>query len=428
MKKFFLLFTLALAFIACENQLGQTPETDMIHLWPASDSTGLYGYINEKGKMVIPAQFDYAYGFSCGKAKVRFDNFRYAFIDRQGNILHTFAEGEECDDYFYYGCCRLYKVMLTAFGVDAVPVAMIDDNFNILFQAEPSSRYYTRLNPMTKDGLALSNYGYYNKKGEIIFPHKNDSNRYYNCADFCDGIAVYSTWWKDATIHTNYGAFNTKGEFVIDTLYSFLQSVGCNRLVYRLETEGIYPLYGLMDTEGNIITEPFIAKYTDDFGFYGDGGLLPVKADLGGKSGYIDKNGTWIIPAQYDFAYPFYEGVAWVTNVNESWRLIDLKGNVVLALDDVAKQPNEMFHNGLCLIYDFTNKQYMYINKQGEVIYSWCWSKKSSNKQTNVPEKSDPSSFDYDEMMLRLFEGTEYYPLAEQCARNRQKLSESDAE
>ena len=47
MKKFFLLLTLALAFIACENQLGQTPETDMIHLWPASDSTGLYGYINE---------------------------------------------------------------------------------------------------------------------------------------------------------------------------------------------------------------------------------------------------------------------------------------------------------------------------------------------------------------------------------------------
>ena len=92
--KICLCLLLMMAFCSCENQLGQTPETDTTLLWRASDSTGLFGYINEKGKMVIPAQFNRAYGFSCGKAKVRLDNSRYAYIDKQGNILHTFSETE----------------------------------------------------------------------------------------------------------------------------------------------------------------------------------------------------------------------------------------------------------------------------------------------------------------------------------------------
>ena len=93
--KICLCLLLMMAFCSCEkNQLDQTPETDTTLLWRASDSTGLFGYINEKGKMVIPAQFNRAYGFSCGKAKVRLDNSRYAYIDKQGNILHTFSETE----------------------------------------------------------------------------------------------------------------------------------------------------------------------------------------------------------------------------------------------------------------------------------------------------------------------------------------------
>ena len=400
---------------ACENPFSNTPDEDTTMLWPASDSTGLWGYINEKGEMVIPAQFDYASGFSCGKAKVRFDYSRFAYIDKHGNKIHTFSEMEEGDDYFYYGCCRLYKYM--GHPMRSQPVAMLDDNFNIIFQTD---YFYYFLNPMTKDGLAFADFRYYNKRGEIVFPKENDSTHYYyrEGIDFCDGIAVVIPYWKDKDgfLHYINGAINTKGDFVIDTAYYFLQSVGCNRLVYQLEKEEYtysYPLLGLMDTEGNIITEPFIEKAY--ISFFGDGDLMPVYSN--GKNGYIDKNGTWQIPAQYDRAYPFYEGVAWVLNREDGWKLIDLKGNVVLALDDVNKSPNGMFHNGLCLIWDSTNRQNMYINKQGEVIYSWT--AKSAKKQSNSLEKTDPSSFDYDEMLLRLFEGTNYYPLAEQSLRSR---------
>ena len=413
--KICLCLLLMMAFCSCEkNQLGQTPETDTTLLWPASDSTGLWGYINEKGEMVIPAKYFHTFGFSCGRAMVYQEStYDMAFIDKNGSILFTRNSDEDYDTYFYYGCCRVYKVLPTFNH----PIAMIDDNFNILFQADS---YYRFMNPMTKDGLVLTDLGYLNKKGEIIFPKENIRLNDVSCFDFCDGVAVLAPSWsrKDGYIYPQYGAINTKGEYVIDSIYYLLQSVGCNRLLYHTEVEkaGEAPLLvGLMDTQGNIITEPFIeGGYSM---FFGDGDLLPARDYYQGKWGYIDKNGTWQFPAQYDRAYPFYEGVAWVLNREDGWKLIDLKGNVVLALDDVNKSPNGMFHNGLCLIWDSTNRQNMYINKQGEVIYSWT--AKSAKKQSNSLEKTDPSSFDYDEMLLRLFEGTNYYPLAEQSLRSR---------
>ena len=417
--KICLCLLLMMAFCSCEkNQLGQTPETDTTLLWPAPDSTGLWGYINEKGEMVIPAKYFHTFGFSCGRAMVLQESVSdMAFIDKNGSILLTRNYDEDYDTYFYYGCCRVYKVLPTSLGLGSPPIAMIDDNFNILFQADS---YYRFMNPMTKDGLVLTDLGYLNKKGEIIFPKENIRLNDVSCFDFCDGVAVLAPSWKrkDGQIYPQYGAINTKGEYVIDSIYYLLQSVGCNRLLYHTEVQkaGEAPLLvGLMDTQGNIITEPFIeGGYSM---FFGDGDLLPARDYYQGKWGYIDKNGTWQFPAQYDRAYPFYEGVAWVLNREDGWKLIDLKGNVVLALDDVNKSPNGMFHNGLCLIWDSPNRQNMYINKQGEVIYSWT--AKSAKKQSNSLEKTDPSSFDYDEMLLRLFEGTNYYPLAEQSLRTR---------
>ncbi len=64
---------------------------------------------------------------------------------------------------------------------------------------------------------------------------------------------------------------------------------------------------------------------------------------------------------------------------------------------------------------------FKYINLEGEVVYSWPMN--PNTPDSNVPEKLDPTSLDNDEMLLRHFEGTNYYPLAEQSLRTRQKLS-----
>jgi hypothetical protein len=74
------------------------------------------------------------------------------------------------------------------------------------------------------------------------------------------------------------------------------------------------------------------------------------------------------------------------------------------------------FRNGLCLIAYNDNKTrlFQYINLKGEVIYSWPMH--PNTQDSNAPEMQET---DRDAMLLRLFDGTEYYPLAEQCVRER---------
>ena len=53
--------------------------------WP--DGKGSWGYVDETGTLVIPAQFRYADEFSGGLARVRDENGKMAYIDRDGNYV-----------------------------------------------------------------------------------------------------------------------------------------------------------------------------------------------------------------------------------------------------------------------------------------------------------------------------------------------------
>ena len=52
-----------------------------------ADTTGIkYGYLNSKGEVAIPFQFDYASDFQCGLACVIKDNV-LCYCDKNGNIV-----------------------------------------------------------------------------------------------------------------------------------------------------------------------------------------------------------------------------------------------------------------------------------------------------------------------------------------------------
>ena len=432
--------TLAAMLTGCNEPLSQTPEEDTTMLWPAADSTGYWGFINEQGEMVIPAKYDRTYGFSGGVAQVYIDvdgkpldkyaayqtsimGPRHAFINKKGEIVYTLPENKGfADHYFYYGACRYWSRPF--WGIE--PYGMLDSRFSsIIADDQP---VYT-LGVMTKDGLASSDIGYFNKKGEkVISRYINgvDGELYFLLHDFCDGIAVVTTY------NGANGAINTKGELVIDTTYYYLRSVGNDRLIYQL-LDGNTLLTGMMDTRGNKITE-LNERATDSFCFFGDGELMPARNNEG-MYGYIDKNGTLRIPYQFAEALPFYNGYAWVwkptTAVMKStevtinlYCLINLQGEVVLPLDTWQQMPASHIssgaHNGLCLIVDEEDPKfrvYKYINLKGEVIYSW--SEESNRQGSNAPAAQQLPILDPTERILRLFEGTKYYPLAEQCVRNR---------
>lgn len=444
-----LLIILASFFlVGCETPslYSNTPDEDSTMLWPACDSTGFWGFINEKGEMVIPAKFERTYGFSGGMAKVVIDEdgvpmppktyreyyegHQQAFVDIHGNVLFALPNDKAfTDNYCYYGCCR-YEGM----GFQG----MMDHNFNAFIPVEQYGRGLN-LGVMTKDGLASSSLGYFNRSGKLAisaYINGKDGKAYEYLGDFCDGIAVVGTYTHThgiyGTIDKKYGAINTRGKIVIDTIYRYLRSVGNDRLVYKLN-DSVGSYVGLMDTRGNIITEESIL--VDSYvSFFGDGGLMPVREldddyPIGYnyyKYGYVDINGTLQIPYQYSSAEPFCNGYAWVKAPNDKneyvSKLINLQGQVVLELElfqEPASFISGNYHNGLCLIFDTRQypSRYHYMNLKGEIICSWPQEPiDQQNSAPGVPKHMQP---DFKEQMLQHFEGTPYYPLALQCAQTK---------
>ena len=415
MKKFSLIaFLLAALFCmsSCDNQFNSTPELDKTLLWPAqSDTCALWGYINEKGEMFIPQRFLEAYYFSCGRAKVVLEDNRHAFIDQHGQVLYALSEGEKCDNYFYYGFCRFSN----ADGL----YGMFDTDFNLVIPDE-----YTSLGRMSKEGIVSAEKGYLDKNGKTILqiPYAE------SLSNFCDGVAVVTTWediyeedYWGATHYRLYndGAIDTKGKLVIDTIYERLYSVENNRLVY-VKNGG----YGLLDLKGNVLTPPMYY----DFYWYGEGGLMPVLR--GNRWMYIDKNGKMALSEMYTGALPFTDGVAYVVydykveGYDSNRMLINRQGKIVLSLKS-NQYLQSTFNNGLAKILEYTyneengeyKKEFKYIDKKGNVVYSWL----VQNNPYYSPAAKKPAEMDEDEMMLRMFEGTEYYPLAEQCVQSRRE-------
>jgi WG repeat protein len=88
---------------------------------------------------------------------------------------------------------------------------------------------------------------------------------------------------------------------------------GCSERVGYLNTKGEWSIKPQFD-EAHDFSEGLAAV--------NQGG----KCHMGGKWGYIDKDGTLVIPYRYDFAGQFTNGHACVAEA-EHWNLIDTKGN-----------------------------------------------------------------------------------------------------
>lgn len=359
--KLFILSALCVAlfmFNACEEPISPNKYADKTNLWPAADPTGeKVGYINEKGEMVIPAQYKKAYFFSGGMAKVvTFEN-QIQFINTKGEVVHTLPENLYCDDYFYNGYIRYYQYMW-----DRVPpCGLWDNNFNDVIPFG-----FLSVGNMSKEGLVATGVGYFNKNGERVIAFKDTSDIYngiaYKYGDFCDGVAViHLDCVKNGIFYTRAGAVNTKGEWVVDTIYINLKSVGGGLIAYYTDTIG---LWGLMDTHGSIVTEPVFYEV----GVCEDDNMLPVRSRNGW--GYVDNTGTIRIEPKYNYCEPFHEGVAWVSPEQYYNSLIDTSGKVLINLE-LGVWPVTDCHNGLMAVADRINYENKYIDKNNNVVYTW---------------------------------------------------------
>ncbi len=316
---------------------------------------GYFGYVNKNGKLVIDYQYVKAYDFQGGIAKVSPDGQKWAIINKKGKYISKFYDN--ISDFnngvaivqtgHYYGFINNQGKFLSGWYEE---VEQMDSS---LYRVKKSERYalvssgyqvtkwYDNIERYNKDyWIAEDNgrYAFLNKYGayvvgwydklwidpdypEIILVEKNGKYGFYNVKKYYisamyDSL-VFSEGIAMVKLQDKYGFINLNGKQITNIEYdratpfhNSIATVEKNHKVSYINPEGKL----LIDW----IDKDIIVKSPPP-------GLYLVK--VGDKYGFQTINGRRVIPAIYDYAEPFSEGVALV-KFEPQTMLIDTMGNL----------------------------------------------------------------------------------------------------
>lgn len=266
---------------------------------------GKYGYIDEKGKVIIKPVYLQAKQFAEGVAPVKIQEGIWGIINTKGEVTATWKNVDEIHEF--------------------------------------------------SEGLAVvrqrAKYGYIDKK-QLVIPVKFDG-----AADFSEGLAAVCIREGNTVMeklhNAQYGYIDKTGSLVIDC--QFRSAGKFKEGVAPVSSEATDLRWGYIDKTSQYIID---AKFLTAREF--SEGLAAVTVTLG-KSGFIDHQGNLIIPPQYSWTYSFSEGLARV-KVGEKiqfspfkvieegkYGYIDKTGRMVI--EPVFNYADD-FRNGFARIYD----------------------------------------------------------------------------
>ncbi len=251
------------------------------------------------------------------------------------------------------------------FFIRSYPIAIVLFLAWALFLLGCSTGAQERLYPFEKDGK----WGYMTESHKVVIEPK-----YIMAEDFSpEGIAAVAD-------KNSWAYINARGDVLV---HPFIYDNGPDYFsegLARYEAEG---KIGFFDKRGKIIIP---AQF--DFAFPFHEGLAVFcsgcravsegehKIVVGGKWGFIDKRGKTVIPAQFDYISPFHEGLAEFCDGCElvgtgehkkvskgKWGFIDRSGNVVIKPQFDATQS---FSKGVARVY--RKGKWGYINKKGVFV------------------------------------------------------------
>lgn len=166
----------------------------------------LYGYLDERGREIIPLSYQSAMDFRNGKAVVQINEFKYALIERSGNVIQTY------------------------------PYAFVGDNGEglLAFQGKTNSRY-----------------GFIDEAGHVVIEPK-----YTGAQPFQEGRAVVNT---AENYMSAFGLIDRNGIFIIGPIYNDIRPLGENRLAVGKAIDEkqsfIGSRYAISDTNGLVFTD-----------------------------------------------------------------------------------------------------------------------------------------------------------------------------
>lgn len=311
------------------------PGNQIVRLYPVCENNR-WGFIDATGKVVIPLNFDCAYRFSDGLARVEVKNEpgdeTEGFIDSTGRFV---------------------------IGPGPPPNYKIREGYENIWGYSDFHEGYAGF----WAGDASGRGGYIDKTGRAVIPVEFQSIR-----DFSEGLACVSLPRKDGSPFgpKETGFIDKTGKFVIGPGRSFVSSGFVNGLCYVFVSESRGAKYGYIDREGKTLI-PLIYDYAANFAE----GLACVRIDKRGegKYGFIDSRGAEIIPIEYDdVSFHFVNGVACAVK-GDTATVIDRSGRVLVKLDFKPHYVGD-FVEGLAYVAlrDSNHNRHGFINVKGEVV------------------------------------------------------------
>ena len=300
-----------------------------------------WGFIDNRGKVVIAPRFEAVQPFSEGLAAVKHEG-RWGYINRSGSEVIPFR----------YRTAESFRggVAIVDTGVVEHPVGVIDASgswvtqpmFRSLSAADgPGGLLFGQKEP--GEGPC-----FYDRNGNLVL------GPYLLGFPFVEGRARVKLKNEEGIIDSS-GNFLTKQPVAIDGV-RFSEGLIAIRRDHKL---------GYMDLDGNIVIEP---RY-DQGGEFAEG-LAPVQLD--GRWMLIDKTGavTAPLPPEVVFAEPVSDGLSLVTaNVDPPNRNFGYVGkNGKWAIKPVWNDANP-FHDGLAYVGIWRGGMVAYIDQNGKHIW-----------------------------------------------------------
>lgn len=363
---------------------------------------GKFGYIDETGALVIKPQFDAAYQFSEGLALIEI-NGRNGYIDKGGTVVieprFRPQDGLESLGFFSEGLALVEADQEPGYGHR---LAYINKQGDLVIKlsigwgyGNGANRFHEGLAAIRIDGKT----GYIDKRGnQVINPQYNSAS------DFSEGLAVIE-------VDSKYGYVDKQGNQVIKPQFQSAEdfSKGLARVWIWKEINGRNEFVGgYIDKRGNPAIEPqFVSAKDFSEGF----AAIAIANKDGYRYAYIDEHGKNVFGQQFQEAASFSEGLAAVRIRGKDgsygkWGYINNKGNQVIEpqFEDAGQ-----FFNGLAVVtLGRSDKstvepdesttirvttRHGYINTKGEIVFTTNTIAVARERKLPVEGPRGPPSF-----------------------------------
>jgi WG containing repeat len=322
-----------------------------------------YGVIDRTGKVIVPPQFRLILDFVGGMARVELGD-HWTYISEAGVLMNrTFDEPERVmEKADFYNFSEGLAVTRVGGAEHVHPegfselvggkYGFIDKTGKVVIPVtfDHAARFSGGLAAVMKG----TKWGFIDKTGQFAIPAIYD-----RAENVVDGVAfVY--------LHDKWGLIDAKGKTILPPTFDQIRDFHDGLAQVRLAGKD-----GFIDVRGHTVIE---LKYDDDqVGSFSNGrAWVGVGTDYHSlKFGYIDTTGAMVIPAKFDAAADFSDGLAAV-EINRQWGYIDPTGaNVITPRFGEADQFSEglaAVTEGLVPVGMYTPAPYGYIDHTGKMV------------------------------------------------------------